>query len=802
MRPPMRSKSFGNLCRLAAARNGAASRRPASRCAARGTAAPVLSAASTAVPGHALAPVPERAPAPLRYTVVKDLPGYLRVRFGRLAFTADEGYGIAEQLLAIAGIDQVTTTPANGGVLVRYDQNAGTELRERMRRVFDGLQRGHIPVARATDEQQRFEVGNTFALSLAGKLMGFAARRVLLPAPVRFAWTLVRSVGFVKKGLYHLVIKRELSVEVLDATAIAASILTGMSDSAGSVMLLLDISDMMEVYTHARSRVELTQSLALNVGEVWLVTPEGERPVPFERVREGDLVRVRTGTMVPVDGTVRQGQAALNESSLTGESRLVLREPGSSVYAGTVVDEGSIVVEARKVGGQTRISNLVRLVDESETLKAGTQSRAERLADAIVPFNLAAFFGVLAITRNVTKAMSVLMVDYSCAIKISTPVAVMSALREAAARGMVVKGGKYLEALAEADTIVFDKTGTLTTAQPTVSKVISFDGMDPDAILHVAACLEEHFPHSMARAVVAEARRRDIGHPEEAHAEVSYVVAHGICSMLDGKRVVLGSAHYVFEDEGVPKPDDCEQTVREQASGCSVIYLAIDGALEGAIAITDPLRPEAAQTIARLRAAGFSHVLMLTGDARGAAQAAADTLGIDEYRAQVLPEDKARIVSELREQGRKVLMVGDGVNDSPALAAADCSLAMVDASDIAREVADVTLLNGSLDDIVELRRLAVGMMRRISRNYRFIVVFNTALIVGGVAGLLQPTATALLHNGSTALVTAGCMRRYLKDGGHRRGRTASSAALPADEVLMPGTVREALPAADAAGTDA
>lgn len=697
---------------------------------------------------------------PMSYKVVKDLPGYLRVRYGAHAFTSEEGYGIAEALRQVLGVTDVRTSTANGSVLVRYDAHY-KHCPERIFEVLSGFVRGDLPKGKPSDEQTKHDVDSKFVTDLTVKVGGHFLRKLILPVPLRTAWTCFRSLRFIGSGLHHLFVKRELTVEVLDATAIGAAMLQGMYSSAASVMLLLDISDLLEEYTHARSRVALEQSLALNIEEVWLVTPDGDVSVRLDEVHEGDCIRIRTGAMVPVDGVVVEGEAAVNEASMTGESRLVLKDEGASVFAGTIVDDGSVVVRARKVGGDTRINNIVNMVDESEKLKAGVQSKAERLADAIVPFSFLAFFAVLLGSRNMTKAMSVLMVDYSCAIKLSTPVAVMSAMREAAGKGMVVKGGRYLETIAEADTIVFDKTGTLTTATPTIAKIIPFGKMSETEILHLAACLEEHFPHSMARAVVNEAKERDVLHEEEAHAEVKYLVAHGIASTVEGKDVILGSAHYVFEDEGVPKPRGYRNKIVSQAPGCSVIYLAIDGKLEGALCVTDPVREEAAATIAALRAAGIDNIVMLTGDAENAAAAAADKLGITEYRSQVLPEDKADIVAEYKERGHKVIMVGDGVNDSPALASADCSIAMIDASDIAREVADVTLLNSSLDQILELRQLGCALMRRISTNYKIIVGFNTALLVGGVAGFLQPTLSALLHNTSTMLITAGNMRSLM-----------------------------------------
>lgn len=699
----------------------------------------------------------------MRYQIVKDIPGYLRIRFGRCAFTDVQGYGIAEEIRRAAGVADVTTTPANGGVLVRYDVKLAS-CRTRILGVLDSLDRLDLPISKGSEEQLAYEAGNNLKTGIFTRAGGFALRRLFLPPILRNAWTAVRSLGYISEGLKHLVGKRELSVEVLDATAISAAMLTGMFGSAGEIMLLLDISSMLEEYTHARSRLALSQSLAFDVDKVCLVSGEGDVLVPLDDVREGDMIRVRTGSMVPVDGMVVDGEAAVNESSMTGESKLAIKAIGSSVFAGTVVDDGNIVVKVRNVGSDTRIQNILRMVDESNKAKASIQSKAERLADAIVPFNLLAFIGILAVTRNMVRAMSVLLVDYSCAIKLSTPIAIMSGMREAADRGMVVKGGKFFEMIAAADTIVFDKTGTLTMASPQVVRVIAVDSRySEDEILRISACLEEHFPHSMARAVVAAAEERGILHDEEAHADVKYIVAHGIASSLGASAVLLGSAHYIFEDEGVTLPEGYLQMLDEIASGCSVIHLAIDRRPVGAICIADPLREEAEKAVDKLRELGIGRIVMLTGDSEGAAKAAAGQLGISEWRSQVLPEEKALIIAELKEQGGTVLMVGDGVNDSPALAEADCSLAMVDASDIAREVADVTLLNSSLDELVTLRKLSSRLVKRVADNYKAIVVFNTGLLVAGVLGLLQPTVSAVLHNSSTALIAASSMRPLMSD---------------------------------------
>lgn len=690
---------------------------------------------------------------PMRYKLACDFPGRLRVRYGRVAFTDEEGYGIAESLLGIPGVQKVITSTANGSVLVVYDED-DPAARTQILSVLGGLGRHGLPTGTPTDDQRQAEIDDKFARDLLGIIAKRYLLRLVLPAPIRHVRAVIQAVPFIVKGVRCLM-ERGLTVEVLDATAITASLLRGSFDSAGTIMMLLKISELMERYTHARSRMALEQSLGLNIDEVWLVAEDGsERQVPLARIGEGDLIRVRTGCMVPVDGTVVAGEAALNEASMTGESRLVPKEAGSSVFAGTVLEEGTLDVRVRQAGADTRISRIVSMVEDSEKLKAGAQSRAERLADAIVPFNLLAFAAVFAITRNVEKAMAVLMVDYSCAIKLSTPVAIMSAMREAARDGMLIKGGRYLEMMADADTIIFDKTGTLTTAQPKVRRVIALGDMPEDDVLRLGACLEEHFPHSVARAVVAEAQERGVNHDRELHAEVEYVVAHGLASTVNGKRAFIGSWHFVFEDEGVTPPPRLRARMSRMAPGCSIIYLAVNGELQGAICIDDPVRDEAAGTIAQLREAGFRNIVMLTGDAENAARKVARELGIDEYRSQVLPEDKARIIEEYRKAGHVVAMVGDGVNDSPALAKADVSIAMVDASDIAREVADITLLDSSLDAILKARALSCALMTRIQNDYRFIVAFNTALIVFGVAGVLPNTTSALLHNGSTMLITA------------------------------------------------
>jgi heavy metal translocating P-type ATPase len=480
--------------------------------------------------------------------------------------------------------------------------------------------------------------------------------------------------------------------------------------------------------------------------------------IELKNVQVGDLVRVRSGSMIPVDGRVMEGEAFVNESTMTGESKAVMKTAGRIVFAGTVLEEGSIVVEVQAVNSNTKIQKIVELIDRSEDLKASVQSRAEHLADSIVPFSFLGFGLTLLFTQNISRAVSILMVDYSCAIKLSTPISVISALREAADMDMTVKGGKYLEELALADTIVFDKTGTLTKAEPRLEKIIPFGSRNEDEILKIAACIEEHFPHSMARAIVKAALEREIAHEEE-HADVKYIVAHGIATALDEKRAVIGSKHFVIEDEKVIVSEEDQRIIDKEAGAASVIYLGIGGELAGALCISDPPREEAAVAIRRLRESGIKNVVMITGDSKNAAERVAERLGIDTFFAQVLPEDKHRYVEQMKSEGKRVIMVGDGINDAPALATANVSVAMSDASDIARETADVTLRRENLEDLVELRLLSQKLMERISENYRFIVVFNTSLLVGGFLGILSPTTSAFLHNVSTMGICAKSMTK-------------------------------------------
>ena len=549
-------------------------------------------------------------------------------------------------------------------------------------------------------------------------------------------------------------------MEVLDATAIAVSILRRDFDTAGSVMFLLGIGELLEEWTHKKSVDDLARSMSLNISRVWLCNDGQEMLVPTTEVRTGDLVRVHMGNMIPFDGAVAEGEAMVNQASLTGESEPVRKYKESTVYAGTVVEEGELTIHVKETNGSSKFDKIVTMIEESEKLKSGLESKAEHLADRLVPYTLLGTGITYLLTRNVTKAISVLMVDFSCALKLAMPISVLSAIREASNYHVTVKGGRYLEAMAEADTIVFDKTGTLTKAQPTVKQVVAFNGMSENELLRIAACLEEHFPHSMAKAVVQAAVERRLVH-EELHSKVEYIVAHGISSKINDKKVVIGSYHFVFEDQKCAVPDGMMEAFEKLPSECSHLFMAIDYELAAVICIEDPLREEAANVIRELKEAGISKVVMMTGDSDRTAKAIASRVGVDEYYSEVLPEDKASFVEAEKKAGRKVIMIGDGINDSPALSAADIGIAISDGAEIAREIADITVGADSLNELVTLKLISNGLMKRIHKNYRFIVSFNTGLILLGVAGILQPATSALLHNTSTLMIGLKSMQDIL-----------------------------------------
>lgn len=594
-----------------------------------------------------------------------------------------------------------------------------------------------------------------FEEKLVGKVVCKVACTLFLPPPLRIARVLWHMVPFIRRGL-HCVLHRKIKVELLDALSISISACRGDFGTAGAVMFLLELGELLEEWTRKKSVEDLARCMSLNVDRVWLRTPEGEVLVPVSQIQPGDAVVVRAGGIVPVDGLVLEGEVTVNQASLTGESIPVPKRPGGAVYAGTVVEEGECVIEVKQASGESRYDQIVQMIERSEQMKSAAESKAANLADKLVPYTFAGSLLGLVLTRNVARALSVLMVDFSCALKLAMPLAVLSAMREAGKAHITVKGGKFLEAVAAADTIVFDKTGTLTHACPKVAQVVPFGGMEETEMLRLAACLEEHFPHSMANAVVEEAKIRGLTH-EEFHSKVEYLVAHGIASTVNGQRVLIGSAHFVFEDEGCSIPAGEQSRFDDLPPEYSHLYLAVGGQLAAVICISDPLRAEAKQVLSVLREMGITKTVMLTGDSCRTATAIANQVGVDDFRSEVLPADKAQFVAQMRKEGHTVLMVGDGINDSPALSEADAGIAISDGAAIAREIADITIAADSLWELVELRRIAMELMKRIHSNYRFVIAFNSSLIALGVAGVLSPAASATLHNLSTLGVSLRSM---------------------------------------------
>jgi len=616
-----------------------------------------------------------------------------------------------------------------------------------------------VDVPAGVIENSGRELNAKYQEKLIEKVVCRYASKMFLPYPVRACVTTFKSVKYIWKGLQCLW-HRKIEVPVLDATAIGVSIFRNDIETAGSVMFLLGIGELLEEWTHKKSVDDLARTMSLNVGKVWLKREDQEVLVTTSEIRPGDEVVVHMGNVIPFDGVVSDGEAMVNQASLTGESVPVRRVKENSVYAGTVVEEGELTVLVKEVGGSSRFEKIVTMIEESEKLKSALEGKAEHLADKLVPYSLGGTALTYLLTRNVNKAISVLMVDFSCALKLAMPISVLSAIREASLYHVTVKGGKYLEAVADADTIVFDKTGTLTKAQPTVVDVVSFNGADSDELLRIAACLEEHFPHSMAKAVVDAAQQKHLLH-EEMHTKVEYIVAHGISTTINGKRAVIGSSHFVFEDENCTIPEEKQDLFDSLPKEYSHLYLAIEGKLAGVICIEDPLREEAEAVVNSLKRAGITKVVMMTGDSERTAAAIAKRVGVDEYYSEVLPEDKAGFIEKEKAAGRKVIMIGDGINDSPALSAANVGIAISDGAEIAREIADITVGSDDLYQIVTLKLLSDSLMKRIRGNYRFIVSFNLGLILGGVAGILQPTTSALLHNTSTLLISLKSMQNLL-----------------------------------------
>lgn len=712
------------------------------------------------------------------YQVIHHIPGRVRLSIGRGLLSDAQARGLSELLGDIPGVNRVRVNAINGSILIEHEPSSFSDICLTIER----LSLVSIPECESSAEIDVYEENNRFYREVLTMFFWRYMRKTFLPAPIGNFVIAVQGIYLIIKGLREL-LRARLNVEVLDATAIAVSLMQRSFASAGSVMFMLRLSDAMEQHAQARTRIALEESLLVRVNEVWFVDETGqEYKGSIDQIALGDVIRIHSGMSIPVDGYVVTGDAEINESSLTGESRVVHKHAGSSVYASTVIEDGTLDICVSALPGSSRIDEIVRMVEESSNLKASIQSQAEGLADRLVPLSLSLALGTYLLTRDIIKASSVLMVDYSCAIKLTTPIAVMSAMREASDTGAIIKGGKYLEALAQADVVVFDKTGTLTSASPKVQRIIALnpERYSQREVLRLAACLEEHFPHSIARAIVKAAEERGLLHDEELHSKVEYVVAHGIVSYVNNQRMCIGSAHFIFDDEGVVEPENLDDILAE-CGAVSTVFVACEHELIGIVCIEDPLRPEAKETIDALKACGISTFVMLTGDAPGAAHHVAEMLGIDTYHAQVLPEDKAYFVEELKSAGHKVIMIGDGINDSPALASSDVSITLSDASEIARAVADVVLLDSNLRTLVKLKTLSQKLMERISQDYRFIVSFNTSLIALGILGIATPEVTAFLHNASTVAVTGYNTRPLLRE--RRRASQSRTHASSHTELL-------------------
>ncbi len=690
----------------------------------------------------------------MKFIIKHEIKGRLRVHMVQKQMSCKEADTLLYYLYRLPNVTEAKVYERTGDAAICYSGHR--------REVLDGLahfQYNTVEVPESVLETSGRELNAEYQEKLIMRVLMRMGSKLFIPYSVRAVLTCIKSVKYIRMGLDSLR-RKKLEVSVLDATAIGVSLIRRDMNTASSVMFLLGIGELLEEWTHKKSVGDLARSMSLNVSRVWLLKDGQEILVPSSEVQPGDSVVVRMGNVIPFDGIVLSGDAMINQASLTGESLPVHKEKDGYVYAGTVVEEGEVTLQVQKVSGATRYEKIVTMIEESEKLKSGAESRAEHLADQLVPYTLLGTAGVWLATRNTTKALAVLMVDFSCALKLAMPIAVLSAIREAGLYHMTVKGGKYLEAVAEAETIVFDKTGTLTKAQPTVKEIVTFGDLNPKESLRIAACLEEHFPHSMAKAVVEAAKCQGLEH-EEMHSKVDYIVAHGISSSIEGKKVVIGSYHFVFEDEKCRVREGYEGKFDQLAPEYSHLYLAVEGILEAVICIEDPLREEADAVIRSLKAAGFKKVVMMTGDSERTAAAVAARVGVDEYYSEVLPEDKARFVENEKKLGKRVIMIGDGINDSPALSAADVGIAISDGAEIAREIADITISADDLYEIVTLKILSDSLMRRIHSNYRKIVGINSGLIILGVAGIIQPTVSAFLHNASTLGISLASMRNLI-----------------------------------------
>lgn len=690
----------------------------------------------------------------MKFRIKHEIRGRIRIHMEQKRMTHEQADILLFYLQNIDGVFRSDVYDRTADATIHYKGNRET--------IIEGLRRfryEEVEVPNGLLETSGRAMNAEYQEKLVDKILFHYGRKFLLPYPISAAYTTIMSAKYIWKGIKTLM-ERKLEVPVLDATAIGVSILRSDFDTAGSVMFLLGIGELLEEWTHKKSVDDLARTMSLNVGKVWLKTEDQAVLVPSSKIKAGDQVVVHMGNVIPFDGEVVDGEAMINQASLTGESVAVRRTIGNYVYAGTVVEEGEVTINVKAVGGSSRYEKIAAMIEDSEKLKSGLESRAEHLADKLVPYSLGGTALTWLLTRNTTKALSILMVDFSCALKLAMPISVLSAIREAGMYKITVKGGKYLEAVAEADTIVFDKTGTLTKAKPTVAKVVSFNEMNEDELLRIAACLEEHFPHSMAKAVVSAAKAKHLDH-EEMHSKVEYIVAHGISTQIEGKKAVIGSYHFVFEDEKVTIPDGMEEEFESLPEEYSHLYMAIEGKLAAVICIEDPLRDEAVEVIRELREAGLSKIVMMTGDSERTAKAIAKRVGVDEYYAEVLPEDKAGFCEKEKAAGRKVIMIGDGINDSPALSAANVGIAISDGAELAREIADITVGADNLRELVTLKKISNGLIRRISRNYRMIVGFNAGLIGLGVAGIIMPTTSALLHNTSTLVIGLKSMQNIL-----------------------------------------
>ena len=685
-------------------------------------------------------------------TILHESRGRIRFRLRQKQMTLAQADLLEAWIQGKSWCRQVTVHERTCCVILYYDGTRQAVLNEIRHFSWQEAERTTALPAHSSRALNR-----EFEEKLVAKVVCKAACTLFLPSPLRIARILWHMIPFVRRGLRCL-LRRRIKVELLDALSISISACRRDFGTAGMVMFLLEVGELLEEWTRKKSVADLARCMSLNVDRVWLRTAQGEVLVPVSQIQPGDAVVVRAGGIIPVDGLVLEGEVTVNQASLTGESIPVPKRPGGAVYAGTVVEEGECVLEVKQASGQSRYDQIVHMIEQSEQMKSEAESKAANLADKLVPYTFAGSLISFALTRNVARALSVLMVDFSCALKLAMPLAVLSAMREAGRAHITVKGGKFLEAVAAADTIVFDKTGTLTHACPRVAQVVPFGGKEEAEMLRLAACLEEHFPHSMANAVVEEAKRRGLRH-EEYHSKVEYLVAHGIASTVDGERVLIGSAHFVFEDEGCVIPEGEQERFDALPPEYSHLYLAVGGQLAAVICISDPLREEAKEVLSALRALGIASTVMLTGDSYRTAAAIAAQVGVDDFRAGVLPADKAEYVARLRREGHTVLMVGDGINDSPALSEADAGIAISDGAAIAREIADITIAADSLWELVELRRIAMALMARIHSNYRFVIGFNGALIALGVAGVLPPATSATLHNLSTLGVSLRSMSR-------------------------------------------